>query len=279
MHMHVCLAAVLDPSTMAQPYSFDAIRRRHRRPGSADPPVPPGPAHRAAPGCTTPCGSTIPTSTSCATCTAPAAPHPATIEDSLSWPAIAAVPSIGPDPLWEITVVEGLAGEDGRSIGSAWWPRSTTAPWTAAPASRSSTPCSTWTPTRPTYLEPTPTTRPTSDRLQARRQAAREPVRHRAGPQAAGDRLRATAGVGRLLRRTTDAVTVVVRGRSASDGPSGGTPLIAPQTPFNGAIEPERSMAFTQISLSRGEGGQDGVRAAPSTTSCWHVRPGPCGAT
>ena len=66
---------------------------------------------------------------------------------------------------------------------------------------------------------------------------------------AAGDRLRANVHMAGLIRRTGDAISQVVRGRSASEGPPGGTPLDAPQTPFNGAIDRDRSMAFTHISL------------------------------
>lgn len=236
MHNHVCLAAVLDPSTMSQPYSFEAIRRRV---AARVPLIPP--FRRVV--------RSVPLQVH----------HPVWVNDpdfdierhvhrtDLAEPGsleqfavlaadIASVPLDHAHPLWDMTVVEGLAddrlglvvkvhhsamdGSAGIEILYALFDLDPDAPdVTGTP------------PTEATATEPTP-----SDL---------DLVLH-----AAGDRLRASAGVARLLRHTTDALTGVVRGRSASDGPTGGTPLNAPQTPFNGSIGPERSMAFTQLSLS-----------------------------
>ncbi|HEY5156262.1 MAG TPA: wax ester/triacylglycerol synthase family O-acyltransferase [Acidimicrobiales bacterium] len=233
MHTHVCLAAVLDPSTMPVPYSFEVIRDRveervpliapfrrvlrevpmrlHHPVWADDPDFDiERHVHRAE------------------------LPSPGSIEQFAEHAAaIASIPLDRSRPLWDMTVVEGLPdgrlglvikvhhsamdGSAGIEILYALFDLEVEAHETPTPPPRQA-------PSFPTDLELV--------------------------VQAAGDRLRANARVGGLIRRTGDAISQVVRGRSSSDGPSGGTPLVAPQTPFNGAIGPERSMAFAQLSLT-----------------------------
>ena len=233
MHTHVCLAAVLDPSTMSKPYTFEAIRDRI---AARVPRIPPfrrvvrevpmrlhhpvwvddpdfaieHHVHRAE------------------------LPRPGSIEQFAHHAA--AIASVALDrtrPLWDITIVEGLA--DGR-IGLVAKVHHSAMDGTAgieilyALFDLEPDPAETPTP---------PTTRPQSLPSDLELVVA-----------AATDRLRANIHMAGLIRRTGDAISQVVRGRSASEGPSGGTPLDAPQTPFNGAIDRDRSMAFTQISLT-----------------------------
>jgi len=240
MHTHVCLAAVLDPSTMSEPYSFEVIRRQVE---SRVPLIPP--FRRIV--------RDVPFQIH----------HPVWIEDShfaierhvheaeLPGPgsreqfahlaaAIASVPLDRSRPLWDMTVVEGLADERiGLVIKVHHSAMDGSAGIEILYALFDLEPDSTQGPTPPA-TEPADAAEPADG-----------------GPsdlalvlQAVGDRLRANASMAGLIRRTGDAITGVIRSRSSSEGPSGGTPLAAPQTPFNGSIGPERSMAFTQLSLS-----------------------------
>lgn len=62
-------------------------------------------------------------------------------------------------------------------------------------------------------------------------------------------RLRRTGMFLPLLTRTVQSATNVIRNRTDPEGRVGGVPLTAPQTPWNGAITPQRRVAFARIGL------------------------------
>jgi len=237
MHTHVCLAAVLDPSTMPEPYSFEAIRRRIE---SRVPLIPPFrrlvrhvPLRVHHPVWEEDPDFAIEHHVHLTQMVAPAS-----IDQFARLAAgIASVPLDRSRPLWQITVVEGLADD---RIGVVAKVHHSAMDGTAG--------------IEILYalfdLDPE-----AADDPGAEATAAATPLSITLSDfdlmvQATGDRLRAGSRLAGLIRRTTDAITGVVRSRSATDGPTGGTPLTAPQTPFNGAIEADRSMAFTRVSLS-----------------------------
>jgi diacylglycerol O-acyltransferase len=63
------------------------------------------------------------------------------------------------------------------------------------------------------------------------------------------ERLRGLAGLPSLARRTGEAIGTIRRARREAGGLSGGTPLTAPRSPFNGPITGERVVAFTRLPL------------------------------
>ncbi len=237
MHTHVCLAAVLDTSTMPEPYSFEAIRQRVEARVPLIPPFRrivreiPLQVHH-------PVWVDDPDFRIEHHVHQARLPAPASLEQFAHFAAsIASVPLDRSRPLWNMTVVEGLP--DGR-IGLVIKVHHSAMDGTAG--------------IEIMYalfdVEPDPPAEATPPQVDEPAPAPAEPSEWDLVIQAAGDRFRANAGVAGLVRRTSDAIGEVARGRSASHGPSGGTPLSAPQTPFNGSIGPERSMAFTQVSLS-----------------------------
>ncbi len=233
MHAHVCLAAVLDPSTMPTPYSFEVIRDRV---AARVPKIPPfrRVVHEVPLRLHHPVWVDDPDFAIEHHVHLAELPAPGSIEQFAHHAAaIASVPLDRSRPLWDITVVEGLA--DGR-IGLVAKVHHSAMDGTAG--------------IEILYalfdLEPDPAEVP----LPPAPKPQSLPSDLELVLAAAADRLRANLQVAGLIRRTGDAVSQVVRGRSASEGPSGGTPLDAPQTPFNGAIGRDRSMAFTQISLT-----------------------------
>jgi diacylglycerol O-acyltransferase / wax synthase len=252
MHMHVCLVAVLDPATMPGPYSFDDLRAHI---GGRVPLIPP--FSRVL--------SPVPMQVH----------HPEWIDDpdfdlarhvhrvDLSDAdddrsgdrsdldrlgrlagEIAGVPLDRDRPLWDLTVVEGL---DDDRLGLVIKVHHSAMDGTAG--------------IEILYalfdLEPDPPA-PEPDESDRSHESGRpaapgddRPSDLQRVSRAAVDRLRTTAGVGSLVRRTGEAIGGVARSRSGSSGPSGGTPLSAPRTPFNGAIEPARSLAFARIPLEQ----------------------------
>ncbi len=249
MHTHVCLVAVLDPSTMPDGYSYKKIRRHieSRAPRIL-------PFRRVL--------RDVPFRLH----------HPVWLDDpdfdirhhvhrtQLSAPGshqdlarlagdIASVPLDRTRPLWDMTVVEGLA--DGR-IGLIAKIHHSAMDGTSgveimisffdlepgAPDAESST---------------------SSSGKKAKKSAAGE-AEDRAEPLAVPtdqelmraatiDRAKGLFDARGLARRTGTAIANVARSRSESTGAVGGTPLTAPRTPFNGALVAERDMAFTQLSL------------------------------
>jgi len=68
---------------------------------------------------------------------------------------------------------------------------------------------------------------------------------------AVASRLRQPLEMAQLARRTVSAVADVVRRRRDPATPIGGTPLTAPRTRFNGAITARRSVAFARVPLAQ----------------------------
>jgi len=238
MHMHVCLAAVLDPATMPEPYSFKRMRSHIATRVPIIPPFrrvlhpTPYQVH-----------------------------HPVWVDDEhfdierhvhrvklgtkkraadlhafghLAG-AIASVPLDRSRPLWDLSIVEGL--EDGL-LGLVVKVHHSAMDGTAGLEILYSL----------FDMEPDPP----SDG-----QAATDPPGVGSAPSdrellsvSAQERFRTTVGVGELVRRTGEAVTAIARRRSNEVGPSGGTPLTAPSTPFNGAIDPSRELAFARVPLA-----------------------------
>ena len=64
-----------------------------------------------------------------------------------------------------------------------------------------------------------------------------------------------------LLGRTLQSISAVVNGRRDADTPVGAAPLTAPRTPWNGAITPQRRVAFARIPLDEAKA----VRKATGT--------------
>ena len=250
MHMHVCLVAVLDPATMPGPYSFDRLRDHI---GGRVPRIPPFgrvlrpvPLQVHHPEWVPDPDFDLDRHVHRATLADAGAPDTETDTDldrlGRVAGAIAGVPLDRSRPLWDLTVVEGL---DRDRLGLVIKVHHSAMDGSAG--------------IEILYalfdLEPDPIPDPAAD-------PAADPT-GRAGPttepehpsdlhrvsSAALDRLRTTAGLGSLVRRTGRAIGGVARSRSGAEGPSGGTPLAAPQTPFNGAIEPARAMAFARVSL------------------------------
>lgn len=244
MHMHVCLAALLDPSTMPEPYSFKRMRRHI---ASRVPIIPP--FRRVL----------HPTPLQ--------VHHPVWVDDEhfdvdhhvhriklgtrkktadlhafghLAG-TIASVPLDRSRPLWDLSIVEGL--EDGL-LGLVVKVHHSAMDGTAGLEILYSL----------FDLEPDPTPDPAGADHDDR---AADPVGVGPAPPdrellsvSAQERLRTTAGLGELVRRTGEAVTAIARRRSNEVGPSGGTPLTAPSTPFNGAIVPARELAFARVPLA-----------------------------
>ena len=246
MHMHVCFVAVLDPSTMPVEYSFESLRTHIA--GRVPLIAPFGRVLRSVPL---------------------QVHHPVWVDDAdfdiehhvhrvelgvarrharieggdlhqLSRVAgeIASVPLDRSRPLWDLTIVEGM--DDGR-LGLVIKVHHSAMDGSAG--------------IEILYalfdLEPDPPSDTESDLADA--DGPPEPIDDPSNlellSQATRDRLRATAGVGALVRRTGEAVTGVARARSGDSGPGAGTPLDAPHTPFNGAIGPARDLAFARVSL------------------------------
>ncbi len=253
MHMHVCLAAVLDPATMPEPYSFKRMRRHI---ASRVPIIPP--FRRVL----------HPTPLQ--------VHHPVWVDDerfdiehhvhrvklgTRKKPAdqralgtlagtIASVPLDRSRPLWDLTIAEGL--EDGR-LGLVVKVHHSAMDGTAgleilhslfdlepepAPA-------------------PAPGPEPSPDDPAAESGSGGEPAGVGQAPPdlelfstSARERLRTSAGIGELVRRTGEAVSAIARRRSNDAGPTGGTPLTAPSTPFNGAIVASRELAFARVPLA-----------------------------
>ncbi|HEY8042506.1 MAG TPA: wax ester/triacylglycerol synthase family O-acyltransferase, partial [Polyangiaceae bacterium] len=231
-HMHVSIVAVLDPAEMPGGYSFDRIQeliasRLHLLP----------PFHRRL--------VRVPFNLH----------HPLWVEDPefdiihhvrrVSCPApggqrelaaicgrITSTPLDRSRPLWEVWVIEGLAGGcfafvtkvhhcavDGVSgaelmVHLFGVERDTRTP-PPAPAAA------------PEHI-------PTDAEI----------VRH-----ALASRLRQPVEMVQLARRTVSAVAGVVRRRRDPQTTSGATPLTAPRTRFNGAITAQRTMAFARVPL------------------------------
>jgi WS/DGAT/MGAT family acyltransferase len=232
-HMHVSVAAVLDPSGLPGGYSFERIQdliasRLHLLP----------PFHRRL--------VRVPFDLH----------HPVWVEDPdfdlihhvrrISCPApggpreLAAVcgrinstPLDRSRPLWEAWVIEGLAGGrfafltkvhhcavDGASGAELLVHLFS--------VERSPTP-------------PLPPSSPTLEHVPS----DSELVRH-----AIASRLRQPLEMAHLARRTVSAVADVVRRRRDPSSEAGGTPLTAPRTRFNGAITARRSAAFARVPLA-----------------------------
>ena len=244
MHMHVCLAAVLDPGTMPGPYSFEQMRSHI---ASRVPIIPPfrRVLHQ----------------------TPLQVHHPVWVDDEhfdverhvhrvelgtkkkaadlLAFGhlagAIASVPLDRSRPLWDLSIVEGL--EDGL-LGLVVKVHHSAMDGTAGLEILYSL----------FDLEADP---PPTDDADAGGEPPAEPVGVGQAPPdrellsvSAQERLRTTAGIGDLVRRTGDAVSAIVRSRTNEVGPSGGTPLTAPATPFNGAIVASRELAFARVALA-----------------------------
>ncbi len=244
MHMHVCLAAVLDPATMPEPYSFKRMRSHI---ASRVPIIPP--FRRVL----------HPTPLQ--------VHHPVWVDDEqfdverhvhriklgtkkkaadlhafghLAG-AIASVPLDRSRPLWDLSVVEGL--EDGL-LGLVVKVHHSAMDGTAGLEILYSL----------FDLEPDP---PPAHDVDADADGSAEPIGVGTAPPdrellsaSAQERLRTTAGIGDLVRRTGEAVSAIARRRSNEVGPSGGTPLTAPGTPFNGAIVAGRELAFARVELA-----------------------------
>jgi diacylglycerol O-acyltransferase len=233
MHMHVCLVAVLDPATMPRPYVFNELRDHI---ASRVPLIPP--FRRVL--------RTVPFQLH----------HPVWTDDhhldidqhvhrvdvgpdgdlhDLGDLAgeIAAVPLDRSRPLWDLTIVEGL--EDNRlgliiKVHHSAMDGSAGIEILYALFDLEPDPAE-----QPTGATPTPDPAPTDMAMVS---------------QAGIERFRATARAGALVRRTGGAVAGIARRRSADMGPDGGTPLDAPRTPFNGAIAPQRALAFSRVPLA-----------------------------
>ena len=242
MHMHVCFVAVLDPATMPRPYDFDELRDHI---AGRVPLIPP--FRRVL--------RTVPLQVH----------HPVWTDDhhldidehvhrvdvgpdgdlhDLGHLAgkIAAVPLDRSRPLWDLTIVEGL--EDDR-LGLIIKVHHSAMDGSAG--------------IEILYalfdLEPDPAEQPTvpptdESSSDAADVSSDQPTDLAMVSQAAVERMKTTVGVGALVRRTSGSISGIVRRRSSEAGPGGGTPLDAPRTPFNGAIGPERQLAFSRVSLT-----------------------------
>ncbi|MGZ4704313.1 MAG: WS/DGAT/MGAT family O-acyltransferase [Acidimicrobiales bacterium] len=242
MHMHVCLAAVLDPATMPQPYSFKRMRSHI---ASRVPIIPP--FRRVL----------HPTPLQ--------VHHPVWVDDehldierhvhrvklgTRKKPAdlhalghlagtIASVPLDRSRPLWDLSIVEWL--EDGR-LGLIVKVHHSAMDGTAGLEILYSL--------FDVDPDPVPDGSTLSDGPPEPAGVGQAPPGLELLTTSARERLRASAGIGALVRRTGEAVTAIARRRSTEVGPSGGTPLTAPATPFNGAIVASRELAFARVPLA-----------------------------
>ena len=240
MHMHVCFAAVLDPGTMPVPYSFDGLRDHI---ASRVPAIPPF------------CRILKETPLR--------VHHPVWVDDAdfdieqhvhrvelgtRKRPAdlralghlagaIASVPLDRSRPLWDLTVVERL--EEGR-IGLVAKVHHSAMDGTAGLEILASL----------FDLEPRPLEVAASGPTGPVGGVGSAPPDLDLFSVSAGERMRSSAGIGRLVRRTGDALSGIARRRSFETVPTAGTPLTAPPTPFNGSIGAARELAFARVPLA-----------------------------
>jgi len=234
MHTHVALTAVLDPSTMPDGYSFARVRDHI---GSRVHLLPPFrrrvldvPLRLHHPVWVDDASFDLDRHVRRAALPSPGGSH----ELAEFTARIASIPLDKTRPLWEMWVVEGLEGGrfalvakvhhcamDGAS-GADLMP--TLFDLEAEPAAAEP----------PPPFEPEPV-----------------PDEWELVGQAGVERLRSFGSLVPLARRTGGAVAAIRRTRKVPDAPAGGTPLVAPRTPFNGAITPDRSVAFAQVPLDQ----------------------------
>jgi diacylglycerol O-acyltransferase / wax synthase len=236
MHMHICLVAVLDPSTMPDGYSYKKIRRHIE---SRAPRIPP--FRRVL--------HEVPFRLN----------HPVWVDDAdfdirrhvhrvrLAKPGslhdlaqvagdIAGRPLNRRRPLWDMTVVEGLADD---RIGLVAKIHHSAMDGTSAVEIMVA-----FFDLEPLAVEPTVDATADDDQP-----SDAPPGDGELMVQAAVDRVRSVARSWPLLRRTGTAIADVARGRSETSGAVGGTPLTAPRTRLNGSLVASREMAFSQLSL------------------------------
>ena len=232
-HMHVAMTMVVDPSTMPGGYSFDAIREFIRGRLHLVPPF----RRRLV---------EVPLNLA----------HPVWVEDPdfdldfhirrVGCPApggrrelgeiagqIASTPLDRSRPLWELWVIEGLkqdrvgivtkvhhAAIDGASGAELMVHMFDLTPEAADPP-------------------------PATERPDEHIPNDLELLGH-----AAASRFRKTIALPRLIGQTVQAVTRVVEGRRSTDeGKVGAAPLTAPRTPWNGVLNPMRSVGFARVPL------------------------------
>ena len=242
MHMHVCLAAVIDPATMATPYSFKALRAHVESRVPVVPPfrrvLHPMPLQVHHPVWVDAVDFDVKQHVHRVRLGTQKKPADLRALGHLAG-QIASEPLDRSRPLWDMSIVEWL--EDGR-LGLVMKVHHSAMDGTAGLEILYSL----------FDLEPDP---PGPDPVAAPFGTTPPGV----GPApsdlelfaaSAGERLRQTAGIGQLIRRTSGAVSGIARRRSEHDGPQGGTPLTAPTTPFNGAILPQRELAFARVPLA-----------------------------
>jgi diacylglycerol O-acyltransferase len=239
MHMHVCFAAVLDPTTMPEAYSFERLRDHvaSRVPG-------------------------IPPFNRVLKETPLRVHHPVWVDDEAfdvdrhvhrvelgtrRRPAdlralghlagvIASVPLDRTRPLWHLSVVEGLEGD---RLGLIAKVHHSAMDGTAGLEILASL----------FDLEPDASPAESHDPDPA-------PTVGSAPPDldlfsvSVGERWRSSVGIGGLVRRTGDALAGIARRRSFESAPAAGTPLTAPATPFNGALDATRELAFARVPLA-----------------------------
>ena len=258
MHMHVCLAAVLDPAHHARAVLVRADCAATSRRGCRSSRRSAGCCTRRRCRCTIPSGSTTSTSTSSATCTGSSSARrsrpPISTRSAHLAGAIASVPLDRSRPLWDLSIVEGL--EDGL-LGLVVKVHHSAMDGTAGLEILYSL----------FDLEPDrlrPTTRTQAETAgRARRRGSAPPDRELLSVSAQ-ERLRTTAGIGDLVRRTGRCRH---RHRPAPHRTRSGRPAArrstAPATPFNGAIVAEPGAGVRPGRAGRREGHQGRVRRRP----------------
>lgn len=232
MHTHVALTAVLDPSTMPQGYSFERIRdaiasRVHLVPAFRKRAVS-VPLHVSHPVWVDDPDYDIAHHVRRAALPAPGSDHE--LADLTGY--IASIPLDRGRPLWEMWVIEGLAG--GRIALCAKIHHSAMDGAAAAEL-------------MPLFFDLVAD--PPPEPVAATWVPEQLPDQWELLGEAGVDRLKGLVNIPGLLRRTGEAVAAIRRFRRSSDGPSGGTPFNPPRTILNGAITADRSVAFARLPL------------------------------
>ncbi|MCU1356002.1 MAG: wax ester/triacylglycerol synthase family O-acyltransferase [Acidimicrobiales bacterium] len=231
-HMHVAMTMVVDPSTMPGGYSFEAIREFIRGRLHLVPPF----RRRLV---------EVPLNLA----------HPVWVEDPdfdldfhirrVGCPApggrrelgeiagqIASTPLDRTRPLWELWVIEGLKQD---RVGIV-----TKVHHAAIDGASGAELMVHMFDLTPEAADPPPATEPPSEHI---------PNDLELLGHAAASRFRKTVALPKLLAQTVSAVSRVVEGRRDPLGRVGAAPLTAPRTPWNGTLNPMRSVGFARVSL------------------------------
>lgn len=234
-HMHVTLCAVADPAGMPGGYSFEVVRDHIRSRLHLVPPftrrLVPVPLRLHHPLWVDDPDFDLDLHVRRAAVPSPGGEHE--LADLVA--QIAGVPLDRSRPLWEMWIVEGLEG--GKIAVVAKLHHSTLDGVAGVEQMVNFF-----------DLEPDPT-----DRAEA------PPERDRVAPEipsdlelitfAAASRVRGLLDAIPLVQRTASSILAVRRNRAEPEQAAGGTPLICPETPLNGAINSQRRVAFARVSL------------------------------